>query len=344
MYSIDHNHSLKNHNTFGLDVKADHFVHCTAEEDILSFLSDNPFPGKPMLILGAGSNILFVEDFNGVVIYPDIRDITLAGETGETAIIYAGAGVVWDEFVEWAVSRNYSGIENLSLIPGKVGAAPIQNIGAYGAEVGEVIRKVHYIDIHSRVKHAISGIDCEFSYRSSIFKTILKNKVIITRVEFQLSKKPELNTRYGKIEERLQAIRDPGIRDIRDLVIEIRNEKLPDPAKTGNAGSFFKNPVIDPDRFERLRQAHPAIPSYPSPDRHQIKIPAAWLIEQCGLKGIRSGNTGTWHKQPLVLVNHGRATGHEILAYSEKISQEAFERFGIRLVPEVNIMYSEGFR
>lgn len=344
MYAINHDHPLKNHNTFGLDIKADHFVHCFAEEDIKAYLSENPFPDKPMLILGVGSNILFVEDFNGVVLNPDIKDIALTNETSETVTVTAGAGVRWDDFVEWTVQRNFGGMENLSLIPGTVGAAPIQNIGAYGAEVGNVILEVQYIDIESNEKHTISHQDCEFSYRSSIFKTKLKNKVIITRILFQLSKNPVLKTSYGNIEAKLVDIKNPGIRDIRNIVVNIRNEKLPDPVKTGNAGSFFKNPVTDPDHFEKLRQTHPDIPSFPAADNKQIKIPAAWLIEQCGLKGTRSGNTGTWHKQPLVLINHGEATGQEILTFSETISKKVNEKFGIKLVPEVNIMYSTGSR
>ncbi len=344
MYSINHNYSLKNHNTFGLDIMADHFVHCFAEKDILSFLSENPFPGKPMLILGGGSNILFVEDFNGVVLNPDIKDITVTDETDETVTVTAGAGINWDEFVEWTVQRNYGGIENLSLIPGTVGAAPIQNIGAYGTEVGNVIVEVHSIDIKSHQKNTISNKECKFSYRSSIFKTELKNKVILTHILFHLSKNPVLKTAYGNIEANLAGIKNPGIRDIRDIVIRIRNEKLPDPVKTGNAGSFFKNPVIDPDHFEELRQTHPGIPSFPATGKNQIKIPAAWLIEQCGLKGTQSGNTATWHKQPLVLINRGGATGREILAFSETIVKRVWERFGIKLVPEVNIMYSTGSR
>ena len=344
MYSVFHNYSLKNHNTFGLDTKADHFVHCPTEEDIRTFLRENPFPGKPILILGEGSNILFVEDFNGVVLSPDIKNIALTNETGETVTISAGAGVNWDEFVEWTVERNYGGIENLSLIPGTVGAAPIQNIGAYGAEAGDVIRDVHYIDIDSGEKHTISNQDCQFSYRTSIFKTELKSKVIITRVLFHLNKKPLLKTRYGNIEARLHDIKSPGIQDIRNIVINIRNEKLPDPAETGNAGSFFKNPVINTNQFEKLRQTHPEIPFFPVADNKQFKVPAAWLVEQCGLKGIRAGNTGTWYKQPLVLINNGEATGQEILSFSETIMKKVDEKFGIRLVPEVNIMYSAGSR
>jgi len=344
MYSINHNFSLKNRNTFGLEVKADHFVLCTKDNEILAFLSENPFPDMPMLILGEGSNILFVEDFNGVALIPDIKGIAVTDETSDAVTISAGSGVNWDEFVEWAVQHNYGGIENLSLIPGSVGAAPIQNIGAYGAEVSNVIHEVHYIDIHSREKHTISNRQCEFSYRSSIFKTKLKKKVIITRVLFKLSKNPILKTGYGNIEARINDIKNPGIRDIRNIVTDIRNEKLPDPAKTGNAGSFFKNPVIESDQFDKLHQSFPEIPFFPATDSKRIKIPAAWFIEQCGMKGLKSGNTGTWHNQPLVVINNGNATGQEIIAFSETIMKKVNEKFGIELVPEVNIMYSKGSR
>ena len=344
MYSISDNYSLQNHNTFGLPARADHFVRCNSAEDIALFIADNPFPEKPMLILGEGSNILFVEDFRGVVLNPAIRNITISDETVDTVAITAGAGLNWDEFVAWCVERNYGGIENLSLIPGAVGAAPIQNIGAYGAEAGDVISEVHYIDAGSGKEQAISNEDCQFAYRSSIFKRELKNRVIITDVVFRLSKKPLLKTTYGNISSRLSDIKNPGISDIRKTVIDIRNEKLPDPAKTGNAGSFFKNPVIERGHYEELRQYHPEIPSYPVPEKDQVKIPAAWLIEKCGLKGITEGNTGTWHKQPLVVVNHGSATGREILSFAEKIRKSVDENFGIRLETEVNIMYSAGSR
>jgi len=355
---LEQNVSLKPLHTFGIDVKARYFVEARTEADIRSLLNYRHMIFMPILIIGGGSNMLFTKDFEGIVIRINTKGIETA-ETGDGHILVtAQAGEVWDEFVDYCVNHGWAGIENLSLIPGTVGAAPIQNIGAYGVEVCDIIDSVNMVEIDSGNHLTLTRDECKFGYRDSIFKNELKGKVIVTAVTFKLNGIPEyfpegfqidnssicehlnaltLNLDYGNIREEISAmnITHPGIADVREAVCRIRRRKLPDPAELGNAGSFFKNPVVDNQIFSTLKEKFPDIPSYPSGNR--MKIPAAWLIEQCGWKGKRFGDAGVHLNQPLVLVNYGSATGNQILDLSRQIIDSVFLKFGIDLVSEVNV-------
>ena len=337
MPALKNNFSLESHNSFKLKVSAKYYIECQSTGDIREFLQSGMYPRHPLLILGEGSNILFTRDYPGTILRPLISDIGITGETGSDITIRAGAGMNWDELVEWTVQRNYWGLENLSLIPGSTGAAPIQNIGAYGAEIREHIVSVETIDLRTGSVKVFSNPECRFSYRYSIFKEASHKEYLISHVNLKLTKIPSARISYGKLKDELPSGREPGIRDIRDAVIRIRRQKLPDPAETGNAGSFFKNPVIPLPAYKELEAAWPGIPSYPATPGYR-KVPAAWLIEESGWKGKRMGNAGTHPKQALVIVNHGQATGQEILQLSEKIAEDVRAKFGISLEREVNLV------
>ncbi|TVR69934.1 MAG: UDP-N-acetylmuramate dehydrogenase [Marinilabiliales bacterium] len=336
MNSIKENYPLKSHNTFGVDVKTRFFSSPGSIEEIVSLLENNR-ECFPFMIIGEGSNILFTKDFNGLIVKPALKGIEVIDNNREHCLVQVGAGEIWDEFVEWAVVNNLGGVENLSLIPGSVGSSPIQNIGAYGAEVRDVIEKVNYLDLETFDLKSASASECNFEYRSSIFKTHLRNKTVITSVVFRLSHFHKINTTYGTLNEEVGKTGVSDIRAIRNAVIKIRNSKLPDPKITGNAGSFFKNPVVRTDVADRISESHKAMPSYTLPG-NMVKLPAGWLIEQCGWKGRKVGNAGIHEKQALVLVNHGNASGMEIKELAGKISESVFEKFGITLEPEVNIV------
>jgi UDP-N-acetylmuramate dehydrogenase len=336
MISLRENYSLKNHNSFGIEAWARYFADIDNESDLVQFIRHNPAPGLPFMILGSGSNILFVSDYEGLIIHPVIKGIDVLRETSDFITVRVGAGEQWDSFVEWAVEKNYGGVENLSLIPGSVGASPVQNIGAYGSEVAEVIEQVETIQISNGQKKTYNRDDCRFAYRTSIFKTGLRSMVIITNVLFKLSRRPVLKTKYGAVNERLKKFSEPSVSAIREIITEIRNEKLPDPQKLGNAGSFFKNPVLNEYEFHSFIGKHPDAPNYRAETKGFHKIPAAWLIEQCGWKGRRIGDAGTFTLQPLVLVNYGNATGKEIYELSEQIREDVLKSFSIQLEREVN--------
>jgi UDP-N-acetylmuramate dehydrogenase len=337
MISLRENYSLKKHNSFGIDARARYFADIGDESDLGHFVRNNPVPELAVMILGAGSNVLFISDYDGLIIHPNIKGIEVIKETDDFITVRVGAGETWEMFVEWAVKRNYGGIENLSLIPGSVGACPVQNIGAYGCDVSQVIEQVETVHIPDGSKKIYHQKECVFGYRTSAFKTDLRGRIIITRVVFRLSRIPILKIDYGTVRERLQKYDTPSVNDVREVIIEIRNEKLPDPKKIGNAGSFFKNPVLENEEFNEFINNHPDAPSFRTEQDGLNKIPAAWLIEQCGWKGRRSGNTGTYPNQPLVLLNYGNATGKEIYEFSEKIRKDVFTRFRIRLEREVNL-------
>jgi len=337
MIEIKENHSLEKLNSFGLYVQTRFFIEIDQVDDLQKFIQANPFPDLPRLILGEGSNILFTSDYPGIILHPAIAGIEIIHETKDFADVRVGAGENWDHFVSWAVGKNLGGIENLSLIPGSVGAAPVQNIGAYGAEVSEVISSIETINITNGESNTFQNTDCQFGYRKSIFKNELKNKVLITHVIFRLTKDPVLNTTYGLVKEKMQAIESPELSDLRRIIIEIRKEKLPDPSILGNAGSFFKNPEINQKLLQQIIKKYPDIQQFPSVSQDLVKIPAAWLIQECGWKGKRSGNVGSYDKQPLVLINYGKATGQEILTFSERIQQAVYAKFGIKLEREVNV-------
>lgn len=291
------------------------------------------------LVLGGGSNILFAQNFGGFVFQYSKNEIREAERKDDSVILEVGAGKNWDELVAFCVSKNYGGIENLSLIPGTVGAAPIQNIGAYGQEFADVLLSVKGVFVDSKEIFEISNADCNLGYRNSIFKNELKNKVVITAVTIKLTTQTKLNINYGNLKDELQNIsgNDSSIKDVREAVIRIRKSKLPDPAEIGNAGSFFKNPEVENDLFHQLKKEFDDLKFFPT-NSGKYKIPAAWLIEKCGLKGYRSGNVGVHQSQPLVVVNFGNAEPEEILSLKTKIQKEVHNKFNIHLDEEVNII------
>ncbi|MBK1439458.1 UDP-N-acetylmuramate dehydrogenase [Parapedobacter sp. ISTM3] len=337
--SVKEHFSLKEYNTFGVDAFARQFVEIHTEDELIHLFSQ-PIVKQPILILGGGSNILFTKDFEGLVIKMNIGGIIhTVAET--SAIVVAGAGVVWNDLVWYCVDRHFWGLENMALIPGTAGAAPVQNIGAYGAELKDVLLSCRAFDT---IRGEISTFDnaaCRFSYRESIFKNEAKGRYIITSVTLQLSLKPNINTSYGAINAELSRrnIAQPTIKDIAEVVSAIRTEKLPDPSTIGNSGSFFKNPIVSTQHLKQLQSTLPDMNFvYYQLDDNWVKIAAGWLIEQCGWKGKRVGDAGTWKNQALVLVNHHNASGSDIYNLSEQIIQDVNERFGITLEREVNII------
>lgn len=334
---IVENYSLQSLNTFGIPAKAKFFLEANSESDLRYAFQQNI---KPLLILGGGSNMLLTNDFDGLVVKNNLLGKTITTQSEDDAIVRIGAGENWHQLVGWSLEQGFGGVENLSLIPGTVGAAPIQNIGAYGVELQDVFYQLEAMDIATGEVHIFSKKDCQFGYRNSIFKNELKGKYCITQVYLKFStRNHQINTTYGAIQDTLAAqnIDNPTIRDVSDAVIAIRNSKLPDPAKLGNSGSFFKNPEISVNQFQALQTKFPNIISFPGSDG-KIKVPAGWLIEQCGWKGTRRGDAGCYDKQALVLVNYGNATGAEIWQLAQDIVASVDAKFGIRLTPEVNVI------
>lgn len=334
---VQQNVSLLPYNTFGIDTTAKQFITLTVKEQLQELTDDNTLP-KEKHIIGGGSNILFTQDVQGLTILNQLKGIKLIEEDEEHVWLQVGSGEVWHELVLHAIENNWGGIENLSLIPGTVGAAPMQNIGAYGVEAKEVIENVTFWHWEKQEFITLQNEGCHFGYRDSVFKHELKGKVFITDVVFRLNKKHSFNTNYGAIQEELKkaGVEALSIKAISNAVIAIRSSKLPNPKEIGNAGSFFKNPVVPITQFEKLYQQHPGIPSYPVDDDN-VKVPAGWLIEQCNFKGIKKGNTGVHEKQALVLINRGGANGKEVWELSEQILQTVQDKFGITLEREVQI-------
>ncbi|MDC3387903.1 UDP-N-acetylmuramate dehydrogenase [Flavobacteriaceae bacterium] len=334
---ISHNISLKKYNTFGIDVSAKDFVTATSINELQKILKLNP---KNLFVLGGGSNMLLTKNISdSLVIHINIKGIKVIDENPGFVFINVSAGENWHDFILWCIGNNYGGLENMSLIPGNVGTAPIQNIGAYGTELKDNFIECEALEIETGIIKSFSKIECEFDYRNSVFKNKLKGKYIITSVTFKLSKKNHiLNTAYGVIEKELEDknILSPTIKDISNAVIAIRKSKLPDPKTLGNSGSFFKNPVITQEEFEVFIAKYPEAPNY-KVSHNEIKIPAGWLIEKAGFKGKQYGNAGVHEKQALVLVNHGNATGKEIWDLAMKIKTTVKEKFGIEINPEVNV-------
>lgn len=330
--------SLYPFNTFGMDVYAAHFDILSREEELLHLKEQKAF-GNGLLILGGGSNILFTQDVPQWVLRNEIRGIEKINEDEDFVWLRAGAGEVWHGFVLYCVNKGYGGIENLSLIPGTVGASPIQNIGAYGVEIKDVMESVRFFNIDENKFETFTNEQCAFGYRDSIFKRGLKGKIIITSVVFKLRKEPVFNTSYGNIQQELDimGVTALSVKSISDAVIRIRSSKLPDPKEIGNAGSFFKNPEVTEAVYTSLKEKHPTIPGYPVAN-HQVKIPAGWLIEQCGWKGFREHDYGVHRNQALVLVNYGRARGSDLKLLSEKIMKSVADQFGIALEREVQII------
>ncbi|HAQ20951.1 MAG TPA: UDP-N-acetylenolpyruvoylglucosamine reductase [Prolixibacteraceae bacterium] len=331
---------LQKHHTFGTSATARYYFEFTETEDMKGFLATNrEWKNHEILILGEGSNLLFINDFQGLIINPNIPGISIAYEDRNNIWLEVGAGVKWDDLVEYAVFNGWGGIENLSLIPGKVGAAAVQNIGAYGMEIQTQIESVSGIDLETQTEITFEESECEYSYRDSIFKNKLKNRFIITSVSIKLDKFPEFILNYGDLKTETEKHGAINLRNIRKAVIAIRESKLPDPKVYGNAGSFFKNPVVETPVADQLLATYPKMPQYPG-SVNTRKLAAGWLIEQCGWKGFRRGDAGVHEKQALVLVNYGKASGKEIFDLSEEIRQSVQERFGVELEREVNVIGS----
>lgn len=337
------NISLKQYNTFGIDVNAEYFSIFRNEEEVrelLAYGKQNIIDAKrALIVLGGGSNILFTKNFGGLVLKNEIGGIDKVDEDDEHVYIKAGAGVNWHKLVLYCIDNDFAGIENLSLIPGNVGASPMQNIGAYGVEIKDVFHQLEAIHISDGTLVTFNISDCMFGYRESVFKRKYKNQFIITSVTYKLNKRPIFNTSYGAIEQELEKMgnQELSIRAISDAVISIRKSKLPDPAEIGNAGSFFKNPEVTKNKFEDLKSLHPGIVGYIL-DNGNVKLAAGWLIERCGWKGFRRGDAGCHANQALVLVNYGHATGSEVFALSEDIITSVKNMFEIELEREVNII------
>jgi UDP-N-acetylmuramate dehydrogenase len=332
---IQRNCPLQKLNTFGIDAVAELLIVVRSLKVLHEIVQLGP---SPIQVLGGGSNILLTKDLPGLTIKNEIGDLQVFLENDEEVLVKVGGGVVWHDFVLWAVKQGFGGIENLSLIPGTVGAAPIQNIGAYGVELKDVFHSLQAFDLSTGEFRTFQKADCRFGYRDSVFKQEFRGRFVIVNVFFHLQKSPKLNTAYGDIQRTLQemGIEEPTIQDVSKAVIQIRQSKLPDPAEIGNAGSFFKNPELEPTDFQLFIEQFPQAPHYPQPDG-RVKVPAGWLIEQAGWKGQRFGDVGCHGKQALVLVNYGHAKGEEILALAKKIQASVQERFGVLVSPEVNI-------
>lgn len=331
------NSSLKDYNTFGIDVKAKQFISVSSLEELKQVLKNNY--SNELFILGGGSNMLLTKDINATVLHINLKGKELLSSTNDSVLVRINAGENWHETVQWTLEHNFGGLENLSLIPGNTGTAPIQNIGAYGVELKDTFVSCDVIDVQTLETRTFTKEECEFGYRSSIFKTSVKGKYIITSVVFKLTKKDHiLHTSYGSIKEALveMGIQKPGIKDVSAAVIKIRSEKLPDPKVLGNSGSFFKNPVITLGELKELQKKYPEIPSY-NVSEEEMKVPAGWLIDRAGFKGYREGDAGVHKNQALVLVNYGEATGNEILLLARKIQKKIKHEYGIDLQPEVNI-------
>jgi UDP-N-acetylmuramate dehydrogenase len=338
MFSLSNNVQLKNYNTFGIDAIARYFLTIGSSDDLIAFFSANKdFLKEKRLILGGGSNLLFISDFDGLIIYPDIIGTKILSESDEVIEIEVGAGEEWDNFVALCVEKGWGGTENLSLIPGKVGAVPVQNIGAYGVEAESIIIKVNGINLDTLERDSMKGDECEFGYRNSIFKTRQKGKFVVTSVIFRLLKNPSFTLTYGVLKAEMAHYEEVNLKTVRNAVISIRESKLPDPKKIGNAGSFFKNPIVLKKVADQIKEQYADIPVF-ADGKGKVKIAAGWLIEKSGWKGKSFGNAGVYDKQALVIVNKGEATGKEIFELSEKIRQDVYDNFGINLEPEVNIL------
>ncbi|MFA8299578.1 MAG: UDP-N-acetylmuramate dehydrogenase [Hyphomicrobiales bacterium] len=330
--------SLLNYNTFGFDVEADSFVSIVEDKELVDLFKRDCFQRRH-LILGGGSNILFVKDFEGLVIHMANMGISVVEENDSHIYINAKAGENWEEFVEYCINNSWAGVENLSIIPGNIGACSVQNIGAYGVEVKDVISSVEVFDKSNGKYLTLTNDECKFSYRSSIFKTSAKDKYIIVSVTFRLNKSQNTNTSYGSVLGELNSmgVEYPKISDVGKAISRIRNKKLPDPKDMGNAGSFFKNPIISVEQAKAIKKEFPNMPEYKISDT-EVKLAAAWLIEVCGWKGKKENNVGVHEKQSVVLVHYGEAKGEDLLQLSDKIIKSVKDKFCIELEPEVNII------
>ncbi|GAA4319542.1 UDP-N-acetylmuramate dehydrogenase [Compostibacter hankyongensis] len=336
--TIYEQYSLKALNTFGMDEKARYYATFSSAEELRGLLDDARLRMPAPLILGGGSNILLTRPVQGAVLKNEIRGIEKTGEDAEYVYVRAGAGENWHRFVQYCVERGWGGLENLSLIPGNVGAGPMQNIGAYGTEIRDVFYTLEAMQLKEKKIVSFSNAECGFGYRESVFKKQYRQQFAILSVTCRLLKQPRFNIAYGAIRQELETmgVKELSVRAVSEAVIRIRTAKLPDPAKIGNAGSFFKNPEVAREKYEQLQKDHPDIVAYPLPEGG-YKLAAGWLIEQCGWKGYREGDAGVHARQALVLVNYGGASGADIYRLSEKIAESVAQRYGVQLEREVNV-------
>ena len=339
MLQVKENFSLKKYNTFGIDVSTKYFIELTTDSEIENFIKENPYKSLPILILGGGSNILFTKKFNGIILKIETKGIEIIREDDEFVFVKAKAGELWNDLVTFCVEKNFGGIENLALIPGCVGASPIQNIGAYGSEMKDTFFELEAIDIFHGQRKIFSQQECRLAYRNSIFKNELKGKYIILSVTFKLQKTPVINITYSALSKELQKLNleKPTVEAVRNTVCKIRESKLPNPEIIGNAGSFFKNPSVTIDKYKELKNKFSEIVAYPTEDGN-YKLAAGWMIDQCGWKGKRKGNAGVHEKQALVLVNLGNVTGNEILDLAREVRTSVKNMFDVDIEFEVNII------
>ena len=336
--NIQKDYSLLPHNTFGMDVKASTFIEYTSVDELKEFLGRYPLEEGHWLHIGGGSNLLFTGDYSGIILHSAIKGYEVLSEDADEVIVRAGAGEVWDDFVAYTVDKGWYGAENLSLIPGEVGASAVQNIGAYGMEAKDLIVQVETVEVATGEERIFANSECGYAYRESVFKHSLKGQYIVTKVSYRLSKTPAYHLDYGNVRTELEKRGcELTLANVRQTIIDIREAKLPDPKIQGNAGSFFMNPIVPRVQFESLLAVYPQMPHY-EVDAGRVKIPAAWMIDQCGWKGKRLGNAGVHDKQALVLVNAGGATGKEIIALSQKIQKSVYDKFGVSISPEVNFI------
>ncbi len=338
MIELTENQSLLPHNTFGMDVHTAWLAEYDSVDDLIELLQRPAVAGRPLLHIGQGSNLLFTGDYPGVVLHSRIRSIHIVSEEGDLVTVEAGSGTVWDELCAWTVERGLSGLENLSGIPGECGAAAVQNIGAYGAEIADILSEVEVVEVANGRQRTLSQSECRYGYRDSLFKSEEhRGKYIITTIRVTLHRTPQVNLKYKHLADALKEIAHPTPADVRRAVLALRDSKLPDPKQVGNAGSFFKNPVVAHSVTEKLLNVYPFMPVHAVDTRHD-KLSAGWLIEQCGWKGRNLGRAGVYERQSLVLVNRGHATPDEVIQLSEAIIRTVNDRYGIRLEPEVNFI------
>ncbi|MBQ8256323.1 MAG: UDP-N-acetylmuramate dehydrogenase [Bacteroidaceae bacterium] len=328
-------YSLLSHNTFGIDVQAARYIDFSTEDE-LSALLQSGTAGESPLVIGGGSNLLFVGDYHGTVLHSSISDISIIAENDEDVFLRVGSGVNWDLLVEYTVNNGWYGLENLSLIPGEVGASAVQNVGAYGVEAGDLITEIEALAIKDGAKTVFLNGDCNYGYRTSIFKREEKGKYVITYVTFNLKKSAGFRLGYGNLKERVESLGGATLANVRKAVCEIRSEKLPDPLVTGSAGSFFMNPVVPDEKAAELAEKYPAMPQYKVADG--VKLSAGWLIEQCGWKDTPHERVGVYKHQALVVINRGGATGADVLAFATAVCRSVEERFGVELKMEVNVI------
>ena len=330
-----YNCSLLEHNTMSIDAKAKEFISYDTVEELIAILCEIRDKGQRILHIGRGSNLLFTQDFDGAVLHSGIKFIEYVSRSNQEIIVRAGAGVVWDDFCAQMAQKNYYGCENLSYIPGEVGASAVQNIGAYGVEVESIIQEVETIEIATGTRRVFKVEECEYGYRDSIFKNRLQGQYIVTAVVYRLSTAAVVNLEYGQLKELRSQDSVPSAQEIREAVIAIRKSKLPEPSELGNAGSFFKNPVVPVEVFNELAAVYSELPHYVLNDK-QVKIPAAWLIDKCGWKGKCHGGAAVYEKQPLIIVNRNKATAADIMELATLIQQSVYDKFRINIYPEVN--------